>query len=133
MERDGSTTSLWQNAMPAYSAKNNSLPTEVMDVAIIGGGITGLATALKLQMNGKKCVLIESHTIGFGTTGGTTAHVNTILDTSYYRIEKDFGKENSILVHTATEDAINLIHHNIKEFDIDCHFEFKNGYYWCSK
>ena len=128
MERDGSTTSLWQNGMPTYIAMNNSLPTEVMDVAIIGGGITGLATALELQKNGKKCVLIESHTIGFGTTGGTTAHVNTILDTSYYQIEKDFGKENSILVYNAAEDAINLIHHNIKEFDIDCNFEFKNGY-----
>lgn len=89
MERDGSNISVWQNNVNGYITKSATLPDELMDVAIIGGGITGLSTAYNLQKNGKKCILIESHTIGFGTTGGTTAHINTLLETPYYQLEKN--------------------------------------------
>ncbi len=97
MLRDGALTSLWQHNMPEYVSKTNTPANEVFDVLIVGGGITGITTALQLQKAGKKCILAEAHTIGFGTSGGTTAHLNTFMDNSYYNIEKDFGKDNAQL------------------------------------
>ncbi|MDQ2753229.1 MAG: FAD-dependent oxidoreductase [Bacteroidota bacterium] len=93
MQRDGITISLWQQDIPDYTAKQTALPQTLFDVVIAGGGITGLTTALLLQKSGKKCLLAEEKTIGFGTISGTTAHINTLMDTSYAQIEKDFGKE----------------------------------------
>lgn len=122
MQRDGANKSLWQNNMLAYQPKHNIIPIQKFDVLVVGGGITGITTALLLQKSGKKVVLAEAHNIGFGTTGGTTAHLNTLLDTPYNLIAKNFNAEAAEQVATLSAQAINLIRHNIKEYNIDCGF-----------
>ena len=101
---------------------------EEADVVIVGGGITGISTALRLQREGKKCVVLEAQNIGFGTTGGTTAHLNTLLDTPYYKIQNNFGKPNAQLVYELTHKALSLIEKNIIGYEIDCGFERKEAY-----
>lgn len=125
--RDGNTTSLWQ------SNANGFKPTLVsdqrkFDVAIAGGGITGVTTGLLLQRLGKSCIIFDSWHIGFGTTGGTTAHLNTLLDTPYPQIIDDFGKEKAKLVAQAAKDALDLIAENITKFKIDCGYSEAIGY-----
>lgn len=124
MKRDGQCISLWQN-MPEHISKH--MPEEV-DVVIVGGGITGISTALLLQSEGKKCVVLEAQNIGFGTTGGTTAHLNTLLDSPYYTIQNNFGKKNAQLVYDLTDKALNLIEKNVVGYDIHCDFERKDAY-----
>jgi len=80
MQRDSATKSLWQQNMPDYISKHFEPGNKVYDVIIVGGGITGVTTALLLQNAGKECLLIEAKTLAFGTTSGTTGHLNTILD-----------------------------------------------------
>ena len=120
--------SLWQNAIETYQPKHRTLPTQQFDVIIAGGGVTGISTALQLQKAGKKCLVVESHTLCFGTTGGTTAHLNTFLDTSYKQIKKDFGEDGIHLVASATQKALELYKHNIETYNIDCSYEQKDGY-----
>jgi glycine/D-amino acid oxidase-like deaminating enzyme/nitrite reductase/ring-hydroxylating ferredoxin subunit len=126
--RDGACTSLWQDNMEPYQPTNPADLDKTYDVAIIGGGITGLSTAWLLQKAGKQCIVLEAKNIGFGTTGGTTAHLNTLLDTPYATIIKNFGENNAKLVAKATQDAINLVKQNIEELGIDCAFQEKVGY-----
>ncbi len=123
IQRDGSRISLWQNDIPVYKPQNDPDIQTIYDVAIIGGGITGISTAFQLQKAGKKCIVIEANNLCFGTTGGTTAHLNTLLDTPYTRIIKTFGKENAQLVAKAAAEAIDLIKENIERNGIDCEFE----------
>jgi glycine/D-amino acid oxidase-like deaminating enzyme/nitrite reductase/ring-hydroxylating ferredoxin subunit len=123
IQRDGSRISLWQNEIPVYRAQNDPDIQTIYDVAIIGGGITGISTAFQLQKAGKKCIVIEANNLCFGTTGGTTAHLNTLLDVPYTRIIKNFGKENAQLVAKAAAEAIDLIKTNIEALEIDCEFE----------
>jgi glycine/D-amino acid oxidase-like deaminating enzyme/nitrite reductase/ring-hydroxylating ferredoxin subunit len=128
INRDSYTTSLWQDHVNPYQAMNRAGNEQVYDVIIIGGGITGVSTALLLQEEGKKCLLVEAHNIGYGTSGGTTAHLNTLLDIPYYTMQKNFGKEKASQVYTSVEEAINLIKYNIDRFNINCGFEFANAY-----
>jgi len=97
MNRDGANESVWQHKTENYQPQLNDVTNEVFDVLIIGGGITGISTALLLQKAGKKCVLAEAVTLGYGTTGGTTAHLNDFFDTPYYKVIKDFGESNAKL------------------------------------
>ncbi|HEY3371829.1 MAG TPA: FAD-dependent oxidoreductase [Prolixibacteraceae bacterium] len=127
MKRDGHTISLWQHGTPSYNAIIQDLPAEA-DVVIVGGGITGLSTALQLQQSGKSCVLLEAQEIGFGTTGGTTAHLNTILDTPYYEIKNHFGEDNARKVAKLTKEAIDLVERNVNQYSIDCGFSRKSAY-----
>ena len=128
MERDGMCTSLWQYNMPQYQSLNATIPGSSYDIIIVGGGITGVSTALEFQKAGKKCLLLEAHSLGFGTTGGTTAHLNTLVDTYYNVIEKKFGKENAHLVAHITREAIKHVKHNLYEYKIECGFEEQPGY-----
>jgi glycine/D-amino acid oxidase-like deaminating enzyme/nitrite reductase/ring-hydroxylating ferredoxin subunit len=125
--RDGARTSLWQNTVSEYVPSPKSSEKN-FDIAIAGGGITGITLALLLQRSGKKCLVLEAQTLGFGTTGGTTAHLNTLLDTPYTTIIKNFGKERATLVASAARNAIELVKSNIEAYRIDCGFEETPGY-----
>lgn len=126
MNRDGFTTSLWQSNMPNYTSKKTDKKN--CDVLIAGGGVTGITTALLLQKQGVQCIIAEAHNVCFGTTGGTTAHLNTFLDTSYDVIEKNFGEDASQLVAKATSQALELYRSNVEEYTIDCGYQQKDGY-----
>ena len=128
MKRDGATNSLWQHNMQPYVSKTLHLPTQDFDVIIAGGGITGIATGLQLQKAGKKCLIAEAQWLCFGTTGGTTAHLNTFFDTDYERIKKDFGEDAIQLVASATGKALELYKSNVEEYNIDCGYQQKDGY-----
>src|SRR3982750_1609872 len=95
MKRDGACKSLWQSTTDDYVGDENKGSQQTFDVIIAGGGITGLTTGLLLQKAGKSVLIAEAKSIGFGTTGGTTAHLNTMMDTPYATMEKNFGENNT--------------------------------------
>jgi glycine/D-amino acid oxidase-like deaminating enzyme/nitrite reductase/ring-hydroxylating ferredoxin subunit len=128
INRDGSCISLWQDNINEYTPINHPEANKIYDVIIVGGGITGINTALLLQTSGKRCIVLEGHNIGFGTTGGTTAHLNTLLDTPYTTISKNFGKESAKQVAEAVKQAIELIKSNISKYGIDCSFSDADAY-----
>ncbi|NTS40631.1 FAD-dependent oxidoreductase [Flavisolibacter sp. BT320] len=127
MRRDGATISLWQDTVGDVGLPAGGNSTS-FDVVIAGGGITGITTALLLQKKGLQCAVAEAHTLCFGTTGGTTAHINTFFDTSYDQIQSDFGADAAKLVARATNASRDLFHQHVEEYNIDCGFEEKNGY-----
>ena len=128
MNRDGATKSLWQNNVPGYDSSENEQEADVYDVIIVGGGMTGLTTALRLQEAGKKCIVVEAQTLGFGTSSGTTAHLNTLLDLTYDKIQKKFGTDNTRLVLKSTIEAIELASENVEKYHISCGFSKQPGY-----
>lgn len=126
MNRDGARKSLWQQEVKNFSS--NSPMAHTFDVAIVGGGITGVSTAFTLQKAGMSCILLEASNIGFGTTGGTTAHLNDFFDTTYDEAIRDFGEENARLFREAGQDAMLVIENNIRENSIACDWEKKSAH-----
>ena len=121
MFRDGARKSIWQSEIKRFEDAENE--ERCFDVAIIGGGITGISIAYKLQQFGLKCVILESNNIGYGTTGGTTAHLNDFFDTSYNEAISKFGLENAKLLYQAGQEALSLIKNNIQLHQINCDFK----------
>ena len=91
MKRDGACKSIWQETVAEFIPVNKEFVDQTFDVLIVGGGITGITTGLLLQQAGKSVMIAESYSLCFGTTGGTTAHINSFFDTSYDQVEQDFG------------------------------------------
>jgi glycine/D-amino acid oxidase-like deaminating enzyme/nitrite reductase/ring-hydroxylating ferredoxin subunit len=125
--RDASTISAWQKEIIELPI-SDLLKHSVYDVLIIGGGITGITTALILQQEGKNCVLAEAHSIGYGATGGTSAHLNTFFDATYTDIEKKFSKDAAKLVADSGKEAFQMISDMVNKFSIDCDFEYKDAF-----
>ncbi|MBD1362250.1 FAD-dependent oxidoreductase [Mucilaginibacter sp. ZT4R22] len=127
--RDSQLLSPWQKG--PYTLNNAADIFEeanIYDALIVGGGITGLTTALMLQKQGKQCVLAEAYTIGYGTTGGTSAHLNTFFDATYAEVDSDFGEDGAKLLAKCGKEAFALITDNVKQYNIDCDLEYKDGY-----
>lgn len=127
MKRDGANTSIWQANFDNYSA-NPYEQKKIYDVVIVGGGISGVSIAQLLQKNGQSCFLAEAQFLGFGTTSGTTAHLNTLLDLSYKELENKYGEENAKLILKATRGAIRFLESNVNEYNIDCNFKKRDGF-----
>ena len=122
MKRDGACTSLWQSTAAQPASNVTKTVNDSFEVIIAGAGITGITTGLLLQNAGKSVLIAEAKSIGFGTTGGTTAHLNTFLDTPYNVIQSKFGEKNAQLTAKAVHDALDLIRNNVINYQIDCGF-----------
>jgi glycine/D-amino acid oxidase-like deaminating enzyme/nitrite reductase/ring-hydroxylating ferredoxin subunit len=125
--RDGSHISVWQDTTSSINVRN-SFDGRTFDVIIVGAGMTGLTTALLLQAAGQKCAVLEAASIGYGTSGGTTAHLNTVLDTPYPLIINNFSLDTARIVAESAKEAIRQIKSNISNYGIDCGFEDCKGY-----
>lgn len=128
MQRDGACTSLWQPTVADYVNLNKGTVPQSADVVIAGGGITGITTALELQKAGLRCVVAEMANLCFGTTGGTTAHINSFFDTPYDTIISDFGEEGAQRLAVLAEQARQLFSRNVETYNIDCGYAVKDGY-----
>ncbi|HEY9533700.1 MAG TPA: DUF892 family protein [Mucilaginibacter sp.] len=126
IKRDGLLESPWQQAGDAVLS--GMLTDQVYDCLIVGAGITGLTAGLILQQTGKHVVIADLGTVGFGTTGGTSAHINNFADTTYTEAESAFGEEGAKLFADAIQEGASLIKTNIDRFGIDCDYESKTGY-----
>src|SRR5690606_20365564 len=112
MFRDGARKSMWQAEIKRFE----TLPTQdqLFDVAIVGGGITGVSTAYRLQLTGLKCIRLEANNLGFGSTGGTKAYINDFCNTTYKEANSKFGLENAKLLAQSAKEAIQIEHKNVQ-------------------
>jgi glycine/D-amino acid oxidase-like deaminating enzyme/nitrite reductase/ring-hydroxylating ferredoxin subunit len=79
------TSSLWEDAdRPAYP--DPLPPSGHVEVLVVGGGLTGLATGLMLARAGVEVAVVEARRHGAGTTGSSTAKVSLVQGTKISRI-----------------------------------------------
>ncbi|MBA4538553.1 FAD-dependent oxidoreductase [Bacillus aquiflavi] len=99
-----------------------------VDVAVVGGGITGITTAYLLIKEGLKVALIDAGSILNGTTGHTTAKITAQHGIIYDEIISHFGEEIARLYFQANNEALQFIRNIVKEKEIDCDFTDEDAY-----
>jgi glycine/D-amino acid oxidase-like deaminating enzyme/nitrite reductase/ring-hydroxylating ferredoxin subunit len=93
-----------------------------VDVAIVGGGITGITAAHILSKSNVKVALIEAGKILTGTTGHTTAKLTSQHGLIYDELINHFGMEKARQYYDATSQAIQFVKDTINESPMDCDF-----------
>jgi glycine/D-amino acid oxidase-like deaminating enzyme len=108
--------------MPGEENTITPLPTKA-DVAIIGGGYTGLSAARTLAKLGVKVVLLEAETIGWGASSRNGGMVLTGLKLGMQTIQKRYGKELARRLFQYSLDSIDTVEQIVNEERIDCGFK----------
>ncbi|ARK32831.1 FAD-dependent oxidoreductase [Halalkalibacter krulwichiae] len=108
-----------------YPALENDLE---VDVAIIGGGISGITTAYRLALEGVKVALLEADVLLNGTTGHTTAKVTAQHGAIYHELITHFGEEKAQHYYDAQTEALTFIEQLVQEENIDCDFSKEDAY-----
>jgi len=89
----------------------------VADVCVIGGGYTGLLTALSLAEKNYKVVLLEAHKIGWGASGRNGGQVGSGHNKKIADLEHDYGKALATDLWNLAEDAKDIVRNRIKQHD----------------
>lgn len=117
----GQPVSLWMATTPKTDFP--SLPGNVsVDVAILGGGIAGIATALLLKQAGATVAVVEAGRIVESVTGNTTAKITSLHSLIYDHLISQFGVERAQAYAHAQQSAIEKIASLVEVHTIDCDF-----------
>lgn len=90
------------------------------DIAVVGGGITGLSTALHAAEAGARVVLLEAEEPGFGASGRNGGQVNPGLKLDPDRVERDFGLDLGGRMNVLAGAAPSLVFDLIDRHSIAC-------------
>lgn len=79
------------------------------DVAIVGGGYTGLSAALHLARRGVGVVLLEAHRVGFGASGRNGGQIGSGQRQEVDWLEAQLGRDAARRLWNLAEDAKSLV------------------------
>jgi glycine/D-amino acid oxidase-like deaminating enzyme len=95
------------------------------DVAIIGGGFTGLSTAYHLQQldPSLSVLVLEQEAIGYGASGRSGGFGMTLFGLSLSLTRLRFGADRTRQAHHYMEQAVDHLWHLIQQHALDCDAE----------
>jgi glycine/D-amino acid oxidase-like deaminating enzyme len=120
MGNEDNHKNLWTYSAPSApptSPLESSLSTSV---AIIGGGFTGLSTALHLAEAGVDCAVLEAKTIGFGGSGRNVGLVNAGMWVQPDDLVATLGAEVGNRLLRELGDGPGVVYSLIEKHRIDC-------------
>ena len=94
------------------------------DIAIIGGGLTGISTALTLAERGYDVALFEAQELGTGGSGRNGGHVCQGWPNDFHHISRQLSSSDADLAWNAGMGAVDLLKRNVAKYKIDCDLRF---------
>lgn len=101
------------------------------DVAVVGGGITGLTTALMLVESGRSVCLVDQARITTGTSGHTTAKVTSLHHLIYAKLRARRGLDGARTYGAAMEAAKEKVAELAE--GIDCDLRRRPAYVYATR
>ncbi|MFC3149773.1 NAD(P)/FAD-dependent oxidoreductase [Litoribrevibacter euphylliae] len=96
------------------------------DVCVIGGGFSGVNTALELAERGYKVALIEAYRIGWGASGRNGGQLIRGIGHGLDQFKNSIGQEGIDAINQMGFEAVEIAKARVKKYDIQC--DLKMGY-----
>ena len=90
------------------------------DVCIIGGGLTGISSALNLSNQGLSITILEANKVGSGASGRNGGQLGIGMRKDQFYLEKKFGIEKAKFFWKVGLDAVSNVVNLIEKYKIDC-------------
>jgi glycine/D-amino acid oxidase-like deaminating enzyme len=130
LNNDFQTKSFWLTTRK-YSPNGPLNQNLDVDVAIVGGGFSGLSTAYHLKKADPniRVALFESEALGYGASGRNGGFSMSKIGMMHSITQMRFGRAKTIEAHEYAEKAVQYHKQLITELGIDCEYEYP-GLLW---
>ena len=118
--RRGDPVSIWNTTAVETEPSQNSAVEGQVDVAIVGGGFTGLSTALHCVERGLSCHVLEASQIGFGGSGRNVGLVNAAAWLPPQDVRKIMGEDDGDRFISHFSRAPDYVFSLIEKYQIQC-------------
>lgn len=118
--RHSSTLSLWDETAAEPDLVAPMTADVVTDIAVVGGGFTGLSTALHAAQNGLDVCVLEARQIGYGGSGRNVGLVNAGLWLPPQDVRAHFGEERGARLVEVLGEGPNYVMSLIEKHQIRC-------------
>ncbi len=118
--KDYSDKSFWLATYGPYTPNFPVKGSLDVDVAIIGGGFTGLSTALSLRQSqpSLKVAVLESEVIGYGASGRNGGFSMTLFGLEPAITKLLFGHKRTVEAHHYMERAVDYVDTMVKKYNM---------------
>ncbi|MDM8529936.1 FAD-binding oxidoreductase [Anaerolineales bacterium HSG25] len=120
-------TPFWTDNFPRPADMPTSVLPEQVEVAIIGGGYTGLSAARTFAKSGATVAVLEQNQIGSGASSMNGGLVLTGLKEGGPDLVKHYGPELGRELWEASIEAVHTVQRTVEEEQIDCHLTMNGG------
>lgn len=115
-------SSFWLDGMEWPPELQPATLPDRIDVAIVGGGYTGLNAARALLKSGATVAVLERHTIGWGASSRNGGLLTTGTKVAPEVMFKRYGRELGREFWRVSLASIDMVEEIIDEEEIDCQF-----------
>jgi len=114
-------TSFWLDTIPGTDSTQSPIESSV-DVVVVGGGFTGLSTALALAKRGAKVAICEANVVGGEASGRNGGQCNNGTAQDFTSLISTYGEEKAGSFYQFYNQAVDSVETLVKTENIDCDF-----------
>ena len=122
-DRPGTYPQSWYRSTVSVRSLAPPLETDLsVDVCVIGGGYTGLSTAIHLAELGFDVTVLEAHRVGWGASGRNGGQVGSGHRQGQDVLEKKLGHDHARALWSIAEEAKFTVRELIERNNIQCDY-----------
>src|SRR5437588_5013500 len=103
--------------------------TLTVDVAVVGGGITGAIAAYLFSAAGVSVAVLEAHRVARGSTAASTALLMQEPDKDFSELAERYGKQAARSIWLALKSATQELSKTIRRLQIQCDLRERDSIY----
>ncbi|HLW48063.1 MAG TPA: FAD-binding oxidoreductase [bacterium] len=115
-------TPYWLDTAPEFPDRSGRPVPDRVDVAVVGGGITGLNAAIRLARKGAAVAVLEQDRFGSGASGRNGGMCTTGVAVGAGAAVARYGLDAAREYHRAYLDAVDFVERLVRDEGIDCDF-----------
>lgn len=131
MRLNSNASSFWLRKVSPY--RHSLHHNHKCDIAIVGGGITGMAAAHRLSESGLSVSVFEKYGIGEGSTGMSGGFLAAATSWDLRQLFKMVGREKGATIYRSVVDAIRSLEETVSSEHIKCDFRRVGALYFATE